>query len=124
MGVGGQKGEMHEIPETRAAARDEAFEKIIERIKTSGGEIEKDETAPLYIDIGAEEHEIGTQRTVIFNLNKFDFKLVRKVEDSVLQGSGRQKHIEELETPRINISLYRKSQYDDNWQSLDLEDMF
>ena len=57
MGAGGQKKPMPEIDETRAAGRDEAFEEIINRVKAAGGEMEKDETHPLYTEVGADEFE-------------------------------------------------------------------
>lgn len=122
MGVGGEKKGMPEIPETKAAARDEAFEAIIERIKSSGGEIIKDETSPLYTEIGAQELEIGTQRIVEFNLDKMDIQLTRNVETHALSGSGHQKHAEKLEMPRVKISMKQKPDTSDTWQVVDLED--
>ena len=124
MGVGGEKKAMHEIAETKASLRDEAFEQIIERVKSAGGEIIEDETHPLYMDIGEEEFETGTQRIVEFNLNKTDFRLTRNVETHMLQGGGRQKHVEELETPRVKITMKKKEQFADDWTIVDLEDMF
>ncbi len=124
MGVGGAKKDMREIPETRAAGRDEAFEEIIKRLKTAGAKIEEDDTHPYYIDIGEEEFEIGTERIIQFNLNQMDFKLTRRVEKFILQGAGRQKHIEELDIPRVHITLKRKEELSNDWQSVDLEEMF
>ncbi|MFH1284486.1 MAG: hypothetical protein ABIH78_02765 [Candidatus Peregrinibacteria bacterium] len=124
MGVGGEKKPMHEIAETRAAARDEAFEEIINRVKQSGGNIEKDETTPLYTEIGSEEFETGSRRIVEFTLNKTDFQLVRDVENYVLQGESRQKHLEELEVARVKISMKKKSAYESDWQTVDFDEMF
>ncbi|MBD3360631.1 hypothetical protein GF366_02390 [Candidatus Peregrinibacteria bacterium] len=124
MGIGGEKKGLREIAQTKAAARDEAFERIIERIKSSDGEIEKDETHPLYTEIGMEEFEIGSQRIIEFTLNKTDFQLTRNVETHLLQGPGKQKHLEELETPRIRINLKKKSPYSEDWQNVDLDEMF
>ena len=124
MGAGGKKPAMHEIAETRAAGRDEAFEAIIERVKAAGAEMIKDETSPLYTEVGNQEFEVGTHRVVEFNLNRFDFQLTRKVESHVLGGSGHQKHIEELEAPRSHITMKRKADTSQDWQGVDLEDMF
>jgi hypothetical protein len=124
MGVGGPKPAMHEIPETRAAGRDEAFEEILERVKAVGGEITKDETSPLYVEVGAQEFEVGTQRVVEFNLNRTDFQLLRKVETHVLQGGGHQKHIEELESPRSKVTMKKKAETNLDWTVVDLEDIF
>jgi hypothetical protein len=124
MGVGGEKKPLHEIPETIAAGRDEDFEEIINRIKKSGGEISKDEITPLYTEVGMDEFEVGSVREIEFTLNKNEFKLERKVETHTLQGGGRQKHIEELDTPRIRINLKIKPPFAQDWQTVDLEDMF
>lgn len=124
MGVGGQKSEMPEIPETRAAARDDAFEAIIERIKSSGGEIIKDESTPLYTESGMEEFEVGYKRDIQFEINKNEFLLTRKVETHVLSGEGRQKHTEELQSPRINMTLKQKERYGNDWQVIDLDEIF
>lgn len=123
MGAGGQKGPMREIAETKAAAREEAFEAIVARIEAAGTDFE-DETVPLYIESGEDQFEVGEKRIVHFNLNKHDFELTRKVETHILQGANHQKHVEELDSPRININLRKKSQYSDDWQTVDLEDMF
>lgn len=120
----GKKTSMPEIDETRAAGKDEAFEEIINRVKQAGGEILKDETVPLYTEIGAHEFEVGIQRIVEFNLNRFDFQLTRKVETHTLQGSGHQKHIEELNAPRSRITMKRKQDTSNDWIVVDLEDMF
>ncbi len=114
---------MHEIDETRSAGRDEAFEMIIERIKSAGGEIVQDEITPLYVDMGAEEIETGTQRIVQFALKTLDFKLTRNVEKFSIQGEGKHKHLVELSLPRIKITLRRKPASSSDWQIVDFEDM-
>lgn len=124
MGVGGEKRSMHEIPETYAAGKDEAFEEIIKKIIQAGGKIIEDDTHPLYTDVGSEEFRIGNERTVEFNINKTDFKLIRKVENYILQGSGHKKHIEELQIPRVKITLRKKSEMSDDWQTVDIDEMF
>ena len=115
---------MHEIAETRQAGKDAAFEDLLKRVKAGGGEITKDESAPLYTEVGSQELEVGYQRLVEFNLNKTDFQLTRKVENAVLQGSGHQKHLEELEVARSRITMKKKSETSQDWQVVDLEDMF
>ena len=124
MGAGGEKKPMREIAETKAAAKEEAFNEIIEKVKTAGGEIVQDETSPLYTEVGSQEFEVGEQRIVEFNLNKLDIKLTRNSETHVMSGSGHQKHLEELPMPRINISMKRKPDTSNEWQVVDLEDMF
>jgi len=124
MGVGGEKKPMPEIAETKAAAKDEAFEAIIERVVQAGGEIVEDETHPLYTSVGMQELEIGLQRVVEFNLNKLDIQLTRNVETHILSGSGHQKHADKLEMPREKIPMKRKSELADDWQVVDLEEMF
>lgn len=124
MGVGGEKKAMHEIPETYAAGKDEAFEEIIKKIIQAGGKIIEDDTHPLYTDVGSEEFCIGNERTVEFNINRMDFKLIRKVENYILQGSGHKKHIEELQIPRAKITLRKKSEMSDDWQTVDIDEIF
>ena len=124
MGAGGEKKPMPEIDETRAAGKDEAFEAILDRVEEAGGEITKDETIPLYIEVGNQDFEVGIQRVVEFNLKRFDFQLTRNVETHVLQGPGHQKHLEELPAPRSNIKMKRKQDSSQDWLSVDLEDMF
>jgi hypothetical protein len=122
MGAGGEKKPMPEIPETKAAAKDEAFEAIIDRIESSGGEILSDDISPLYLSIGSQELEIGTQRVVECNLNKLDIQLTRNVETHVLTGSGHQKSADKLEMPRVKITMKQKSELSETWQVVDLED--
>ena len=114
---------MHEIDETRSAGRDEAFEMIIERIKSAGGEIVKDELCPLYIDMGAEEIEVGSQRIVEFALKTLDFRLTRNVEKFSVRGEGKHKHLVELSLPRIKIILKRKQASSNDWQLVDFDEM-
>lgn len=124
MGAGGKKPAMKEIDDTRAAGRDEAFENIVNRVKSSGAEIVKDETSPLYAEIGNQELEIGYERIVEFNLARLDFKLSRRVETQLIQGESHQKHLEPANPPRIKFTLRRKPDNTQDWQVVDLEDMF
>lgn len=124
MGAGGKKPPMKEIDDTRAAGRDEAFENIINRVKAAGAEIVKDETTPLYAEIGTQEFETGYERIVEFNLARLDFKLSRRVETQVIQGEGHQKHLSPANPPRIKLTLRRKPDNTQDWQIVDLEDMF
>lgn len=119
----GKKYPMHEIEETRAAGRDVAFDEILDRIKENGGKITEDETHPLYTEIGTQQFEVGYQRVVEFNLNRFDFQLTRNVETSILQGSGHQKHVEELPSPRTRLILKRKPDTSNDWQIVDVDDI-
>lgn len=119
----GKKPSMHEIEETRAASRDHAFDEILDRIKENGGKITEDETHPLYTEIGMQQFEIGYQRVVEFNLNRFDFQLTRNVETSILQGSGHQKSLEELQSPRARLTLKRKPDTSNDWLVVDVDDI-
>ena len=114
---------MHEIDETRAAGRDDAFEEILDKIETNGGEITEDDEHPLFTDIGSQEFEMGVERIVKFNIAGKEFEIIRKVETHSLQGSGHQKHLEEMKMPRINISLRKKADYADDWTTVDLDEM-
>lgn len=124
MSKAGRKYAMHEIAETRQAGKDAAFDAIIERVKAAGAEIIKDETAPLYTEVGLQELEVGNQRVVEFNLNKFDFQLTRNIETHVLQGAGHQKHVEALDIPRSHVVMKKKADTSNDWQIVDLEDLF
>ena len=124
MGAGREKRPMREIPETKAAGKEEAFNKILEKVKSAGGEIVSDEISPFYTEVGSQEFEVGEQRVVEFNLERLDFKLIRNSETHILSGSGHQKHVEKLPTPRINITMKRKPDTSNEWQIVDLEDMF
>ncbi|PIR54673.1 hypothetical protein COU74_05290 [Candidatus Peregrinibacteria bacterium CG10_big_fil_rev_8_21_14_0_10_36_19] len=123
MGIGGEKPAMREIDDTRAAGREDAFELIVERIKGTGADVE-DVSTPLFVEIDEDEFEVGEKRVVNFSLNGFDFELTRKSEEFTLQGAGHKKHVEALKTPRINIVLRKKAQFSQDWQVVDLEDMF
>jgi len=114
---------MKEIDETRAAGRDEEFELILEKIEEKGGEITEDDIHPLYTVVGTQEFEMGTERIVLFSINGTDFEITRKVETHNLQGSGHQKHIEDLKIPRVNISLKKKAEYSDDWTIVDMDEM-
>lgn len=124
MSKAGRKYAMHEIAETRQAGKDAAFDAIIERVKEAGAEIIKDESAPLYTEVGLQELEIGSRRVVEFNLKKFDFQLTRRTETHVLQGAGHQKHVEALDIPRSHIVMKKKPDNSNDWQVVDLEDLF
>lgn len=114
---------MHEIDDTKGSVRDDKFEEIVERIRAVASEF-KDENFPLYTEIGQEEVEIGEQRMITFNINKFDFQLTRNTENFRIAGEHRGKNLEEIKPPRIVMKLRRKSQYDTDWQVVDLEDLF
>jgi len=124
MGVGGKKPPMKEIDDTRGAGRDEAFENIISRVKAAGAEMVKDETTPLYAEIGNQEFEVGYERVVEFNLARLDFRLSRRVETQIIQGESHQKHLEPANPPRVKLTLRRKPDNTQDWQVVDLEDMF
>lgn len=115
---------MHETDATRRSGAEEAFEEILRKVKAAGGQISKDETGPLYTDIGSQEGEIGKERIVEFSLGKLDFQMIRKTETHRITGSGRQKSLEPLDPPRIFTILKKKELNSQDWQAVDLEDMF
>lgn len=123
MGTGKQYP-LHETSDTRAASREHQFEEILKKVEAAGGEIILDEDTPLYTDIGLDEHEIGTIRRVEFNLNGFDFQLIRKVETGRIVGEGRNKSVEPMSPPRINLIMKKKREIEDTWQVVDIEEMF
>jgi len=114
---------LHETDETRRSGAREAFEKILERVETSGGEITKDETVPLYTDIGAKEAEVGTERVIEFSLGKNDFQIIRKSETQRVTGAGHQKSLEPMNPPRIKTVLKKKDSISNDWQIIDLENL-
>jgi hypothetical protein len=120
----GKSYSLHEIDETKASLADDAFEEILEKIKSAGGEIISDDEAPLYMEIGQDEIEVGYERVIMFNLNKLDFKLMRTVETERVVGEGRKVSLETMSRPRVKMKLLRKTEISENWEIVDLEDMF
>ena len=123
MGVG-KHYDLHETADTRAASRDEGFEEILRKVKEAGGKINKDETTPLYTEVGMQEFEVGSKRIVEMPLGRNEFQLTRKVETEVLQGAGHQKHLEKLTPPRITVSMKRRPDTEDTWQTVDVDELF
>jgi len=121
MGVGGEKRPMREIDSTRANSYEDTFNLIFEKVEKMGGEIVSDQVSPFYLEVGNMEEEVGEMRVVDFSVNKKDFKLTMRKEMYVMSGSSRQKHLEELEVPRISVTLKIKAPYKDEWQNVDLE---
>lgn len=115
---------IREMDHTAGSAADDRFEEILERVEAAGAEFVKDESSPLYVDLGRDEIEIGEQRIVQFNLNRMDFEITRKVETVRIVGDGHHKSFEELSRPRIDIKLKRKSDMSDQWVIIDIDDMF
>jgi hypothetical protein len=115
---------MHETDETRRSGAEEAFEEILRKVKSAGGEITKDETIPLYIDIGPNEAEVGQERIVEFSLGRIDFQMIRKIETQRISGAGRQKSLEPMTPSRVSTVLRKKDSSSDDWQIVDLEGLF
>jgi hypothetical protein len=111
----------HEIDETKSSTRDYLFEELIKRVEKAG-EIKKDVTSPLFAEIGTQEGEVGEERVVEFNLNRFDYEVTRKTERQRISGEGRVKHLEPMSTPRISVVMKRKPETSNEWQVIDLED--
>jgi len=115
---------IREIDDTAGSAAEDRFEEIIRRVKAANAEIIKDESGPLYVDLGREEVEIGEQRVVEFNLNKMDFQIIRNAKTVRIVGEGQKKGIEQLSRPIIDIKLKRKPENSDQWVFMDLDGMF
>ena len=115
---------IREIDDTAGSASEDRFEEIIKRVKAGGAEIVKDESSPLYMDLGSEEAEIGEQRIVEFNLNGMDFQIIRNAKTVRIVGEGHKKSFEQLSRPSIDIKLKRKPENSDQWVFMDLDGMF
>jgi hypothetical protein len=115
---------MHETDDTRRSGAAAAFEEILQKVVAAGGKISKDETVPLYVDIGLQEGEIGTERIVEFTLGPIDFQMIRKIENQRITGAGRQKSLEPMDPPRVSTILKRKDSNSQDWQTVDLNEMF
>lgn len=114
---------MHETDDTRRSGAEEAFEEILRKVKTVGGEITQDETSPLYMDIGTQEAEIGKERVVEFKLGQLEFQMIRKTETHRITGATKQKSLEPMTPPRVTTVLKKKEPRGE-WQIVDLDDMF
>lgn len=115
---------IREIDDTAGSAADDRFEEILERVKAAGAEFVKDESSPLYVDLGRDEVEIGEQRIVEFNLKRMDFQIIRSIKTVRIVGNGHNKSFEPLSRSIINIKLKRKPDTSDQWVIMDLDDMF
>lgn len=115
---------LKEIDDTAMSAAEDRFEEILGKVKAAGARIDADEESPLYADLGMDEVEIGEQRLVQFNLNGMDFLIIRQVREARIGGMGHQKRREDLERPSIEIKLKRKPEIEDQWVSVDIDDMF
>jgi hypothetical protein len=109
---------------TRNRGRDEAFEIIIEKLVRAGAEIFKDETTPMYMDLGNSEIETGFRREVLFNLAKHDYKMIREVQTVRVNKSGRLHSTEELENPMQRLKLYKKPELSEDYIAVDMDALF
>ncbi|MDX9970432.1 MAG: hypothetical protein RBS56_00800 [Candidatus Gracilibacteria bacterium] len=110
-----------EIDFTRSKGKDQAFEELLEKVSSAGGEIISDETSPMYSDMGNSEIETGTIREVLFNLAKNDFRLIREVQTIRISKSGKLYSTEELDTPMVRIKLFKKPELSQDWLAIDME---
>jgi len=115
---------LREIDSTAGSAAEDRFEEILKKVKAAGAEFTKDDSFPLYVDLGREEVEIGEQRVVEFNLNRMDFEITRSVKNVRIVGDGHNKSFEELSRPIIELKLKRKPDTSEQWVIMDLDDMF
>lgn len=113
-----------ELDETAGSAAGDRFDELLAKIEAAGGEITNDDQAPLFIEFGTDTVEIGTVRTVLFNLNGMDFQITRNVKNFRIGGGGYKKHLEPLTRPMIETKLKKKPELSDQWIGVDFEDMF
>ncbi|MBA4336151.1 hypothetical protein C0416_00050 [bacterium] len=114
---------IREIDDTAGSASEDRFEEILNRVEASGTEITRDETSPIYVDLGRGEVEIGEQRIVEFNMNRIDFQIIRKAKTVRIVGNGNNKGFEPLPRPMVDIQLKRKPDTSSQWVIMDLDDM-
>lgn len=115
---------IREMDHTAGSAAEDRFEEIIKRVEEAGAEFKRDESGPLYVELGREEVEIGEQRIVEFNLNKTDFEITRNAKTVRIVGDGHHKSFEDLSRPIIEIKLKSKSEMSDQWVIMDMDDVF
>jgi len=115
---------IREIDDTAGSASEDRFEEILNRVEASGTEITRDETSPIYVDLGRGEVEIGEQRIVEFNMNRMDFQIIRSAKTVRVVGNGNNKGFEPLPRPMVDIKLKRKPDTSPQWVIMDLEDIF
>ncbi|MFA5820540.1 MAG: hypothetical protein WC873_00240 [Candidatus Gracilibacteria bacterium] len=120
----GKHYSLHETDDTRASGQIALFDQILERIVAAGGDVLKDEESPLYDELGGNEAEVGTRRVAELNFNKTDFQLIQTIHERHITGAGHNKSLEELSPPRISTTLKKKTEDSQDWQTVDLEDMF
>ncbi len=122
----GKHYSLHETDDTRASGQLALFDQILEKITAAGGQILSNDQSPLYDEIGGNEAEVGLRRVAEFNLpvNKTDFQLTQTIHERHITGAGHNKSLEELSPPRISTTLKKKSENSQDWQTVDLEDMF
>ncbi len=122
----GKHYSLHETDDTRASGQLALFDQILERITGSGGQILSNEETPLYDELGGNEAEVGTRRTAEFNVPnaKTDFQLTQTIQERHITGAGHNKSLEELSPPRISTTLKKKPEGSQDWQVVDLEDVF
>jgi len=114
---------IREIDDTAGSAAEDRFEEIVNRVEASGSEITRDETSPIYVDLGRGEVEIGEQRIVEFNMNRMDFQIIRSAKTVRIIGNGNSKGFEPLARPMVDIKLKRKPDTSSQWVIMDLDDM-
>jgi D-alanine-D-alanine ligase-like ATP-grasp enzyme len=82
------------------------------------------EICPIYFDYQCRAYKISPAQLYSNTPSDFDFKLSRRVETQAIQGDGHTKHLSALASPRIKFILKRKPDNTQDWQLVDLEDMF
>ena len=116
---------LRELDDTAGSAADDRFEEILKRFKQLGAEITRDDTTPLFIDFNNDEVQIGDTRVVEFNVNRMEFRITRNVKRKRIAGSdSHRKHLEDVVRPIIELKLKRKPDTSDQWEAVDLEDVF
>lgn len=115
---------MKEIDSTMASASDDEINNIISAVTNAGGNITLDESNPVYADLGDRELETGFERIIEFSLAKTDYRITRTVQEYKITGTGRHKGVEKMTNPWINTKMQKKAENTEQWQLVDIEDLF
>lgn len=116
----------HELDDTAASAADDRLEEILRKIKAAGGKITSDELIPLHMDFNNEVVEVGERRLVEFVVSamKMEFQITRDVKYKRMGGAGPHKHLEDIARPMIETKLKKRPESSEQWEAVDIDDIF
>lgn len=113
-----------ELNSTKESASLEQFEGFLRRLETAGANVIMDEEVPLFYDAGKEHIKVGERREVQFNINRTDFLVIRELKRRRILGAGHKKSFEDLPVPIIDLKLKKKSELVDQWEFVDMDELF